>query len=120
MPPRVQPAPPPGDVPPGDPALQQQEARSATGATGKDQKAARVETDAIDRLADQTEALAAPAGDALVDTIRELVTRADTIEEVRDGLTALRPDMPADGLARAMQLALAYAELSGRAEIADA
>ena len=67
----------------------------------------------------QAETLAGAAGDALVDTIRELVPRADSLEEVRDGLAALKPDMPAEAFARAMQTALAYAELTGRAEIAD-
>lgn len=97
----------PGQVPPaaGDPALQATQTPKQT-------------RDDTDILADEAEALAAPAGDALVDTIRELVTRADSLAEVRDGLMALKPDMPAEGLARAMQLALAYAELSGRAEIA--
>jgi hypothetical protein len=39
---------------------------------------------------------------------------------VRDGLLKLAPNMPRAKLADAMRLALAMAELSGRADIADA
>ena len=61
----------------------------------------------------------AAAADALVDAVKALVLNADSLEAVRDALLALRPAMPAAELARHLQAALAYAELMGRAEIAD-
>jgi phage gp29-like protein len=75
--------------------------------------------DAIDRLAAEAEAAVGPGTDALIDTIRRTVEAAVTLEEVRDRLLALRPGMPAAGVAALMRLALVYAELSGRSEIAD-
>lgn len=75
--------------------------------------------DAIDTLADEAERRAQPAADALVDAIKALVLNAESLGEVRDGLLALRPAMPAAELARHLQAAVGYAELTGRAEITD-
>jgi phage gp29-like protein len=76
--------------------------------------------DAVDRLADQAETVAAPGADALIDAVRRLVGSADSLEEVRDGLLALDPQMPAEQLASYMRLALVMAELAGRADVAEA
>ena len=74
--------------------------------------------DAVDAIDDAAEKRAASASDALVDAIRALVFNADSLGEVRDRLLALKPEMPAAELARHLRSALAYAELTGRAEIA--
>lgn len=52
-----------------------------------------------------------------IDRIRALVEKADSLEQVRDGLLALAPDMTLDQYASAMQQALAAALLAGRYEI---
>jgi phage gp29-like protein len=83
------------------------------------QQEERARQDAIDRLAAEAEAVAAPAADRLIDAIRKLVDGATSLDDVRDGLLELAPAMPADELARLLGLALAYAELAGRSEIAD-
>lgn len=81
---------------------------------------AQITRDAIDDLADDAETLAQGAADELIDVVRALIEDAETLDAVRDGLLRLRPQMTADDLAQAMRLALAFAELSGRADIADA
>lgn len=75
--------------------------------------------DAVDMLAMQAEDLAAPAADQLIDRMREIVEKAQSMEELRDQLKAMAPkDMPAADLAQVMAQALAMAELLGRSEIA--
>ncbi len=80
---------------------------------------ARAEDDFIDRLASSAERVAQPGADALIETVRQLVERSASLQAVRDGLLKLKPDMPEERLAGLMQLALAMAELAGRADIAD-
>ena len=58
-----------------------------------------------------------PRAAAWVDKIRELVQSATTLEEIRDGITALDPDMSLDDYAAAMAEALAAAQLAGRYEV---
>ncbi|QIL81753.1 DUF935 domain-containing protein [Diaphorobacter sp. HDW4A] len=58
----------------------------------------------------------APAA-AWVEQIREIVANANSLEDIRDGLEALRPDMSLDDYAAAMALALAAAQLAGRYEV---
>jgi phage gp29-like protein len=77
----------------------------------------RREKDAVDVLAEQAERLAAPAGDALIARIRDLVMTAPTLDDVRTGLLALAPNMPTGDLGGLMRQALVMAELSGRDEI---
>ena len=60
---------------------------------------------------------AAPAVDGWIDQIRALVDRAASLEEIRDGLQALLPDMTLDQYAAAMAQALAAAQLAGRYEV---
>lgn len=73
-----------------------------------------------DRLAAETAKLAAPVTDRMIDMVRALVDNAESLDGVRESLKALKPNLPADELAQLMQMALAMADLSGRAEIADA
>jgi len=52
-----------------------------------------------------------------VEQIWELVLRAASLEEIRDGLALLSPDMTLDEYAAAMAEALAAAQLAGRYEV---
>ena len=58
----------------------------------------------------------APAA-AWVDKIRELVSQATSLEQIRDGISALDPNMSLDDYAAAMAEALAAAHLAGRYEV---
>lgn len=72
----------------------------------------------IDALADRLDAEAAPTVDALIAHVRELVARAESLEELRDGLLAAYGDLPAAKLAEVMALGFAVADLAGRADVA--
>lgn len=58
-----------------------------------------------------------PRAAAWVEKIRQLVQSAASLEEIRDGITALDPDMSLDDYAAAMAEALAAAQLAGRYEV---
>ena len=58
----------------------------------------------------------APAA-AWVEQIRELVSRSNSLEDIRDGLAKLDPNMSLDDYAAAMAEALAAAQLAGRYEV---
>ena len=49
--------------------------------------------------------------------VRELVMRAQSLAEIRDGLDALLPGMSLDQYASAMAVALRTAEMAGRYEV---
>ncbi|MDF1486711.1 DUF935 domain-containing protein [Ramlibacter sp. H39-3-26] len=59
----------------------------------------------------------APAVGAWIDQVRELVMRAQSLAEIRDGLDALLPGMTLDQYASAMAVALRAAEMAGRYEV---
>jgi len=65
----------------------------------------------------QLAASLAPAVGAWMDQVRELVMRAESLAEIRDGLDVLLPDMTLDQYAAAMAVALRTAELAGRHEV---
>lgn len=67
------------------------------------------------RLADNI----APAVGAWIDQVRELVMRARSLAEIRDGLDELLPGMTLDQYAAAMAVALRAAEMAGRSEVLD-
>jgi phage gp29-like protein len=72
------------------------------------------------RPADTSAALAKvmrPATDQWIDQIRALVDDAESLEQIRDGLTELLPDMTLDQYAEAMSHALAAAALRGRYDV---
>ena len=60
---------------------------------------------------------AAPAVTGWLEQIRALVERAESLEDIRDGLEQLLPDMTLDEYAAAMAQALAAAQLAGRYEV---
>lgn len=59
----------------------------------------------------------APAVSTWIDQVRELVMRAQSLAEIRDGLDALLPGMSLDQYASAMAVALRTAEMAGRYEV---
>lgn len=59
----------------------------------------------------------APAVTGWIDQVRELVMRAQSLAEIRDGLDALLPGMTLDQYAAAMAVALRAAEMAGRYEV---
>jgi len=81
-------------------------------------QAATPPRDGVDLLVDATDALAGDAMDAMIGKVRDLVASSSTLDQVRDGLLALRPEMPVADLAAIMRQALLVAELSGRSELA--
>lgn len=60
-----------------------------------------------------------PASDAWIDQIRALVMQVSSLDELRDQLLMLYPQMTLDDYADAMTEALVAAELAGRSEIVD-
>lgn len=75
------------------------------------------QADPPERQADQLDDALQPHTDAWLNAIRALVERADSLEQVRDGLLELMPDMKLDDYTAAMRQALAAAALAGRYEI---
>lgn len=75
--------------------------------------AQRAATTAADRLDDDLQ----PITGAWIAQIRQLVESAESLEQVRDGLAALLPDMNIEQYAEAMAHALAAAALQGRLDI---
>lgn len=69
------------------------------------------------RMSAQLARTAAPAVGAWLDPVRALVERAQSLQEIRDGLQALLPDLSLDDYAAAMGQALACAQLAGRYEV---
>ena len=65
----------------------------------------------------QLAASLAPAVDGWISQVRELVARAQSLAEIRDGLDALLPGMTLDQYAAAMAVALRAAETAGRYEV---
>ncbi len=83
-------------------------------------QSARRANDDIDRLADATERLVAPAADALIDQVRAVVEHCESFEQLQAELKQLKPALAEKNFAGLLRMALVMAELSGRAEIADA
>jgi phage gp29-like protein len=69
------------------------------------------------RQADRASVELAPSTDAWIEQIRALVDQAQSLDEIRDGLLALAPDMSLDAYTAAMQQALAAAALAGRYDV---
>ena len=68
-------------------------------------------------MAQQLAAGAAPAVTGWLAQIRALVARAQSLDDIRNGLEQLLPDMTLDQYAAAMAQALAAAQLAGRYEV---
>lgn len=75
--------------------------------------------DASMGVTDQAEEAAPLAMAGLLDPVRELVTRARSLEEIRDGLLELAPKMDGSEFSKLMAQALVIAQLAGRQEVMD-
>ncbi len=79
--------------------------------------------DSVDDLADQLDQAAAPAMDAMIGAIRDLMDEVAAagggLDEVARRLAALHPTLPAAPLADLIAQAMQVAELTGRLEIMD-
>lgn len=88
----------------------------------KDKKspfAASMAPDIADIYAARVEQDASGLLDDLIEPVRELVENAESLEEIRDGLIDLYPNMDAGELGTLMQRAFAAAELAGRYEVTE-
>jgi phage gp29-like protein len=75
--------------------------------------------DLADLLADKTARAAITVTDGLMDPIRELVERATSLEEIRNGILALYADLNPEDLGVLIARAMTLAHLAGRAEVLD-
>ena len=85
-------------------------------------RALNAETGAADAtpIAAQADALAAqaaPAWEAILDHVHELVRTAPDLPALRDSLLAAYADLPTERLGEVMQMGLAAAELAGRYDV---
>ncbi|RJF70882.1 DUF935 domain-containing protein [Rhodopseudomonas palustris] len=76
--------------------------------------------DAVKALSDQAEQFAGAASDALIDDIRGVIERCETLDQVRHELQQLQPGIAELNLAGMMRMARVIANLTGRAEIGGA
>jgi hypothetical protein len=67
----------------------------------------------------QLERSAAPAVESWVGKIRQLVEEVGSLEELRDRLLDLYPNMRLDQYTDAMAIALGAARLAGRSDVQD-
>ena len=70
-------------------------------------------------MAQQLSRTAAPAVAGWITLVHDLVQRANSLEDIRDGLAELLPGMTLDQYAAAMAEALRAAQLAGRSEVLD-
>jgi phage gp29-like protein len=75
--------------------------------------------DPADLLADKTAREAITVTDGLMDPIRQLVERATSLEEIRDGILKLYADLNPEDLGALIARAMTLADLAGRAEVLD-
>ena len=81
--------------------------------------AAAQKPDTVDRYVEQLDKTTEPLMNELIEPVRNLVMKADSLEAVRDGLLDLYADMEPTELGNVIQQALVAAELSGRFEAND-
>ncbi|MBB4819248.1 phage gp29-like protein [Pseudomonas alcaligenes] len=86
-------------------------------ATEPDRAVATAQVKQPTTAADQLDDVLRPATDQWITRIRDLVQNAASLDEIRDGLEQLLPDMSLEQYADAMAQALAAAALQGRTEI---
>lgn len=75
--------------------------------------------DAADHLTDQLETSIRAAQARLLEPVRRLVAQAQNLEEIRDGLLDLYPEMDTAAFAEMLTQAFLAANLAGRAEVRD-
>lgn len=101
----------------GQPALPAPGARPGKAAATALPAAAPAQLTPPERMVPQLARNVAPAVQGWLEQVRDLVNRAASLEEIRDGLATLLPDMTLDQYAQAMAQALRAAELAGRYEV---
>ena len=77
------------------------------------------ELDTTDRYADRLDGANNQAFSALLLPVKEALNKAQTLEEFRDGLAALRSEMDSNTLTEQVALALSAARLAGRFELEE-
>jgi phage gp29-like protein len=77
------------------------------------------EPDIADQFAAQLSDQAGPAMDQMIETIRELIDTAGSLEEIREKLVGLYDQMDATQLGEIMMYAMTAGNLAGRVEVAD-
>ncbi|MDA8123515.1 MAG: DUF935 domain-containing protein [Deltaproteobacteria bacterium] len=120
-------SPPAGPWPPNDPSAAAAAAAATARRTDRTEcphcraanAAGTAAPDVADAYAEQGGTRVLPLMDALIAPIRDLIERATTLEEVRDGLLSLYRDMDPVKLGELMALALSAADLSGRFEVGN-
>lgn len=75
--------------------------------------------DIVDAQADKFDEVSAVEFKKILEPIKRLVETADSLEEIRDGLIKLYPDMDEKGFAGLLQQALTAATLAGRSDVKD-
>lgn len=100
---RAQPAVPPDNLPSAT--------RMAAAKQGQEPR------DIADDYTEQLEHGASALLDGLIDPVKDLVRRAESLEEIRDGILALYAETDIGDLATLLQRALTAAELAGRYEV---
>lgn len=81
---------------------------------------ARATARSIDELVAQAEQLAGPGVGSLIADVREIVSRSTSLQQVQAELRKRKPGMAEQQLAGLMRMVRVIANLSGRADIADA
>jgi phage gp29-like protein len=87
-------------------------------ATALNQETA-ADPDAADSFAARLSDEAAAAMDAMIDQVRNLVMTGESLQQIRDQLFALYPEMNGAALGEVMMNAMTCANLAGRAEVLD-
>ena len=77
----------------------------------------RARRDPQDRLADDAEAVAGAAMDAMLDQVRGLVEEVGSLAELQARLLELEPGLSTDALAGRLRMALVFADLLGRDQV---
>ena len=75
--------------------------------------------DTADQMADRMDAKAGAMVEELLNPIRDLVMTATSLEEIRNSIIDLYPDMNSSDLGSLMQRAITAAQLAGMAEVKD-
>ncbi|GAP66275.1 hypothetical protein MBSD_n1579 [Mizugakiibacter sediminis] len=97
--------------------LRQPTAAPPTATAANREQPAAAPADTADRMTGQLEQDLQPTTDAWLDRIHALVQRAQSFDEIREGLLALTGELSLDDYARAMQQALTAASMAGRYDI---
>ncbi|MBW5893125.1 DUF935 family protein [Pectobacterium polaris] len=77
------------------------------------------EPDAPARMASRLNTELQPVTDQWIEQIRKIVDNADSLEQLRDGLTDLLPEMNIDDYAETLALAMKAAALAGRNDLLE-